>query len=556
MIQRFCRYASLIGVLLIALVACNPPAVDEAPAEADAPNVEANVEANVTTLDARAAVQAVYTRPQIGLEGLPDLEGRTVVAVTGNDYVPFNYVDPLTGEAEGWEYDAINEACRRLNCEVQWEVTAWETMIQAVADGQYDIGMDGITITEERAEQVDFSIPYIRSQQFMLVRADEERFATPEEFAADEALRVGAQAGTTGFFTAIYEILDGDESNERVQLFDNFGASVQALISGDVDLVLVDAASGEGYIGANPDALKLVGDPLATEDFGFIFTPGSDLVDPFDAAITTMQRDGFFSHLSTKWFFLNDPNGEDLYDQLPDLDGQVVAAVTANDYIPLNFIDPQTGAAMGWEYDAVNEVCRRLNCVVDWNAAAWETMIQAVNAGQFDVGMDGITITEERAEQVGFSMPYMTMQQFMLTRADEDRFADAAEFAADENLRIGAQAGTTGFFTAVYDILDGDENNERIILFDSFGAAVQALIQGDVDMVLVDTASGKGYIGANPDALKLVGAAQSTEEFGFIYPLESELVAPFDTAIASMIRDNYTTYLSNKWFYLYDFNQE
>ncbi len=552
MIQRFCRYASLIGVLLIALVACNPPAVDEAPAEADAPNVEANV----TTLDMRAAVEAVYTRPQIGLEGLPDLEGRTVVAVTGNDYVPFNYVDPLTGEAEGWEYDAINEACRRLNCEVQWEVTARETMIQAVADGQYDIGMDGITITEERAEQVDFSIPYIRSQQFMLVRADEERFATPEEFAADEALRVGAQAGTTGFFTAIYEILDGDESNERVQLFDNFGASVQALISGDVDLVLVDAASGEGYIGANPDALKLVGDPLATEDFGFIFTPGSDLVEPFDAAITTMQRDGFFSHLSTKWFFLNDPNGEDLYDQLPDLDGQVVAAVTANDYIPLNFIDPQTGAAMGWEYDAVNEVCRRLNCVVDWNAAAWETMIQAVNAGQFDVGMDGITITEERAEQVGFSIPYMTMQQFMLTRADEDRFTNAAEFKENPELLIGAQAGTTGFFTAVYDILDGDENNERIILFDSFGAAVQALIQGDVDMVLVDTASGKGYIGANPDALKLVGAAQSTEEFGFIYPLESELVAPFDAAIASMIRDNYTTYLSNKWFYLYDFNQE
>ena len=320
MIQRFWRYASLIGVLLIALAACNPPAV-EAPAEANVPNVEANVEADVTTLDTRAAVEAVYTRPQIGLEGLPDLEGRTVVAVTGNDYVPFNYVDPLTGEAEGWEYDAINEACRRLNCEVQWEVTAWETMIQAIADGQYDIGMDGITITEERAEQVDFSIPYIRSQQFMLVRADEERFATPEEFAGDEELRVGAQAGTTGFFTAIYEILDGDESNERVQLFDNFGASVQALISGDVDLVLVDAASGEGYIGANPDALKLVGDPLATEDFGFIFTPSSDLVEPFDAAITTMQRDGFFSHLSTKWFFLNDPNGEDLYDRLPQPGG-------------------------------------------------------------------------------------------------------------------------------------------------------------------------------------------------------------------------------------------
>ena len=59
------------------------------------------------------------------------------------------------------------------------------------------------------------------------------------------------------------------EGDPRVKLFDNFGASVQALIGGDVDMVLVDAASGRGYIGANPDKLKIVGDPLGSEDFGF-----------------------------------------------------------------------------------------------------------------------------------------------------------------------------------------------------------------------------------------------------------------------------------------------
>jgi ABC-type amino acid transport substrate-binding protein len=48
---------------------------------------------------------------------------------------------------------------------------------------------------------------------------------------------------------------------------------VQALISGDVDMVLVDAASGRGYIGANPDQLQIVGDAIKSEDFGFIFPP-------------------------------------------------------------------------------------------------------------------------------------------------------------------------------------------------------------------------------------------------------------------------------------------
>lgn len=238
---------------------------------------------------------------------LPDLGGKKVVAVTGNDYTPLNFVDPLTGKAVGWEYEAVNEICRRLNCVVDWKVTSWDTMIAAVQEGQFDVGMDGITITEERKAQVDFSDPYMVSQQFMLVRADETRFSTPEEFAADPNLLIGSQTGTTNFYVAVYSVLDGDESNPRIKLFENFGAAVQALIAGDVDMVLMDAASSRGYIGANPDKLKVIGEPLGTEEFGFIFTPGSDLVAPFNAAIQTMKTDGFLEHLNTRWFFLYDP---------------------------------------------------------------------------------------------------------------------------------------------------------------------------------------------------------------------------------------------------------
>ena len=116
-------------------------------------------------------------------------------------------------------------------------------------------------------------------------------------------------------------MLDGDEANPRIKLFENFGAAVQALLAGDVDMVLMDAASGRGYIGANPDKLKIVGDPLGTEEFGFIFTPKSDLVAPFNAAIAQMKADGYLDYLNNRWFFLTDPNAEDAYDQLPDLKG-------------------------------------------------------------------------------------------------------------------------------------------------------------------------------------------------------------------------------------------
>jgi polar amino acid transport system substrate-binding protein len=176
-------------------------------------------------------------------------------------------------------------------------------MIQAVHDGQFDIGMDGITINPERAEQIDFSDAYLTSQQFMLVRADEDRFTDAKSFAADPNLLIGAQAGTTNFYVAVSAVLDGDEKNPRIKLFDTFGASVQALKSGDVDTVLMDQSSANGYIGANPGAFKVVGDPLGTESFGFILTKGSDLLDPVNAALATIVADGTLDKLTEKWFY-------------------------------------------------------------------------------------------------------------------------------------------------------------------------------------------------------------------------------------------------------------
>ncbi|WP_223477447.1 transporter substrate-binding domain-containing protein [Oricola indica] len=235
-------------------------------------------------------------------QDLPDLGGRTVVIVTENAYPPLQFVDPKTGDAIGWEYDAVAEIAKRLNFTAEYQNTSWDAMIQAVSDGQYDMGMTGITITEERGEKVDFSDPYMRSEMHMLVRADEERFTDAASFNAFEDGLVGAQAGTTPFYVAVYDVLDGDEGNARIKLFETFGASVQALRTGDVDLVLTDGTAGQGYVESSGGALKMIGEPLGTEDFGFIFPKGSDLVAPINAAIAALKADGTFDALNKKWF--------------------------------------------------------------------------------------------------------------------------------------------------------------------------------------------------------------------------------------------------------------
>lgn len=234
---------------------------------------------------------------------LPDLQGQTIVAVTENAYTPLNFADPETGKGIGWEYDAFNEIASRLNAKVDWQLSSWDTMIQAVKQGQFDVGMDGITINAEREQQIDFTDAYLVSQQYMLVRADEDRFNNAEEFAKTDDFLFGAQPGTTNFYVAVYNVLDGNEANPRIVLFDNFGPSVQALITGDVDSVLMDSTSAQGYMGANPGKFKVIGGPLGTEEFGFILTPGSELRLPINAALASMKADGTIEALNKKWFF-------------------------------------------------------------------------------------------------------------------------------------------------------------------------------------------------------------------------------------------------------------
>jgi polar amino acid transport system substrate-binding protein len=234
-------------------------------------------------------------------QDVPDLAGREVVVVTENAYPPLQFLDK-DGAAIGWEYDAMAEIAKRLNIVVKYENISWDAMIPAVSEGQFDLGMTGITIKDDRKEKVDFSDPYMRSEMLMIVRGDETRFTDAASFAAIPELLVSAQPGTSPFYAAIYNILDGNEENPRVIKFETFGAGLEALKAGDVDLTLSDSTAANGYVAASNGGLKIIGEPLASEDFGFIFPKGSDLVAPMNAAIASMKADGTLDALNQKWF--------------------------------------------------------------------------------------------------------------------------------------------------------------------------------------------------------------------------------------------------------------
>jgi ABC-type amino acid transport substrate-binding protein len=239
---------------------------------------------------------------------LPDLKGREVIAVTAQDYPPLTFVD-VKGKGVGMEIEIWGEICLRLNCKLTWKVASWDGMITAINQKQYDVGMDGISITDERKKQVDFSDAYLTVEQRFLVRADENRFTTGKEFVANKDLKIGAQSGTSGYYTAsdLLGLKEG-ETSPRLVLYENFGISVQALLKKDIDAVITDVAAGRGFIGANAGKLKLLDEVLSSDPLGFIFPKGSDLVAPVNAALQSMKEDGYLAYEENKWFYLYQPS--------------------------------------------------------------------------------------------------------------------------------------------------------------------------------------------------------------------------------------------------------
>lgn len=296
--KRSTLFALFIALALI-LTACAAPA-----AEPEVPAAAGATEAVAATQPA-VGVEANGPEDETGVEGclgaaesaLVDLDCRKINIAVENMYLPFNFVSLETGEAAGWDYDVWNELCTRLHCVPVFVEVGWDSLVQSVSSGQNDVGADGLTITEKRAQEMDFSTGYLQIQQRLLVQKGDGDVASLEDIAANPKLVLGTQSGTTNYETAITVV-----PAEQIQAFEQMPFAVQSLVSGDVDAVLIDEIVGLGYLGENGDVLEFIGDPINSEELGFAFPKGSDLVDPVNRALESMRQDGTLEAINAIYF--------------------------------------------------------------------------------------------------------------------------------------------------------------------------------------------------------------------------------------------------------------
>jgi|TARA_A200000159_G_scaffold161955_1_gene184826 polar amino acid transport system substrate-binding protein len=255
-----------------------------------------------------------------GDNGLPDLGGCEFTFAVENAYLPFNYIDAETGEALGWDYDVFNHMGELMNFTPVYVPTAWDGMIQATADGQFMIAGDGITITSERDEIVDFSNGYINLAQKVLVAADNSMVMSIDDLKSGD-YTVAVQKGTTNYEFAVAEL-----GEDKVKAFDTFDFAIAAVISGDADASIIDETAGLGYMGANKDKVKLVGGDLTSEQLGFAFPNGSPLVDVVNQGLAAMSDSGKLGEINAKFF---SPDFAVTYDDIAECDENIPA-----EYLP------------------------------------------------------------------------------------------------------------------------------------------------------------------------------------------------------------------------------
>ncbi|WP_422822464.1 transporter substrate-binding domain-containing protein [Vreelandella azerica] len=219
-----------------------------------------------------------------------------VNVATDPSFVPFEMMDTETGEMIGFDMDMINEIAERAGFEVNLTTMEFSGIIPAVQTGSQEIAIAGVTITEERAEIVNFSDPYYDSGLRIIVRANNEDVATIDDL---EGMTIGTKIGSTS-----YDFLQdkfGDDAD--ITPYPGTSDMYMALLGRNVDAAFYDAPNVAYFSQTRgKDRTKVVGPLYEGQQYGIVFNKGSEWVEPANEALAAMREDGTYDEIYTKWF--------------------------------------------------------------------------------------------------------------------------------------------------------------------------------------------------------------------------------------------------------------
>ena len=211
---------------------------------------------------------------------------------TEGTFPPYEYYD--NGQLVGIDIEVAGAIAEKLGMKLETTDIAFDSIIPGVQAGKYDIGMAGVTVSEERLQQVNFSDSYATGVQVVIVK-EGGKVQSLDDMA--DAI-IGTQSGTTGFIYA-----SSDFGDDHVKSFTKTTDAVEALKNGQVDCVPLDNAPAEALVDANPDAgLSILETAYTVEDYAIaINKENTDLQAKINAALAELKADGTLQSIIDKY---------------------------------------------------------------------------------------------------------------------------------------------------------------------------------------------------------------------------------------------------------------
>ena len=227
-------------------------------------------------------------------------EGQLTV---GAEFPVKGFIELPIDDPKGFEVDFADALAKEMGVpKVEWVSTPFAGLFSP-APKPFDMSIQEVTITDERAKVVDFSIPYFDANQGFLIAKGGPAEGV-QSIADMKGLLFGFQAATTG---GAY-IQDKIQPDEQPRVFTTLPAATQALANGQIDAFLMDVAIGSQIVKARGEQIAMPGQFKTDEQYGVVFEKGNPLRAEVNKAIEALKADGTLERLQAKWF----PGTEDL----------------------------------------------------------------------------------------------------------------------------------------------------------------------------------------------------------------------------------------------------
>ncbi|HEP1809223.1 TPA: ABC transporter substrate-binding protein/permease [Streptococcus suis] len=469
----------------------------------------------------------------------------TIDIVFDNAYAPFEFKDS-DQIYKGLDVDIINEVAKRSGWTMNQSFPGFDAAVNAVQAGSADALMAGTTITEARKKVFTFSDPYFDTKIVIATT----KANTISSYKDLKGKTVGVKNGT-----AAQNFLEEnkDKYGYNVKTFDTGDLMYNSLSAGAVDAVMDDEAVIQYAIQQGQD-LSIDMDGEAIGSFGFSVKKGSQyeyLVEDFNTALAAMKEDGTYEKILNKWLGSSNSTESTDYSSRLSLTGNASTKATPvkssytivadSSFAPFEYQD-ESGNYVGIDMELIKAIAKQQGFTITIQNPGFDAALNAVQAGQADAVIAGMSITDARKEIFDFSNAYYTSNILLAVK-------NGSDIASYEDLKgktVGAKNGT-----ASYTFLDTnkDKYGYTLKVFDEASGMYDSLNSGSIDALMDDEAVLLYAIQQGRDFATPIPGEKSGE-YGFAVKkgTNPELIEMFNNGLAALVESGEYDEIMNKYF--------